>query len=179
MSAPAMEAEEVRIRSLHLFLACSQLVEQFTDRLLLALPSPTLSVQVTARKALRRELGLLFRYWTTRQIWQRLDRREADAKQLNLTLLRLFTQAFQLPRDGSGLRYAEISSPGDELAELTQRLGNALGAEHPPLISELQAGMLPCREAVFASITASLERPFDELAAEVKASGGPAQGDGG
>src|SRR6185295_15941804 len=99
-------------------------------------------------KSLTRELGMLFRYWITRQIWERLEAREEDAKQLNLAVLRLFTNGFKLPKDGSGLRYAELSSPAEEVRELGHRITNALGMEHAPLLAELQGSILTWRQAI-------------------------------
>ena len=163
-----MTQEEIRVRSAYLFLACSQAVEQFTDRLAATLSSPPLSVQPTLQKSLRRELGLLFRYWATRQIWQRLESSDADARSLNLALLRLFTDAFRLPRDGSGLRYAELSTLTEELRELSHRITNALGMEHQPLLAELEAGILPWRDAVTTYTTDALQLSLEELSAKVK-----------
>ena len=85
-----MSPEEIRVRSLYLFLACSQAIEQLKDRLIATLPSAPSSVKLLLDKSLKREFGLLFRYWATRQIWRRLEANETDAKSLNLALLRLF-----------------------------------------------------------------------------------------
>lgn len=164
-----MTEEEIRVRSIYLFLVCSQAVEQFKDRLAASLPSPPLSSKLLTERLLRRELGLLFRYWTTREIWQRLEADEADAKHLNLALLRLFTNDFKLPKDGSGLRYAELSTPAEEAQELSQRVTTALGVEHQPLLAELQGGLLSWRSAVLKYTADALERPLDELTASIKA----------
>lgn len=163
-----MSPEEIRLRAMYLFLTCSQAVEQFTGRLAATLPAQTLSVQVMLHKSLKRELGLLFRYWTTRQIWERLEANEADAKQMNLVLLRLFTDAFKLPRDGSGLRYAELSTLSEEVEELGHRITNALGMAHEPLLVELQAAILPWRDAVTRYTIEALELPLELLAERVK-----------
>ncbi len=166
--ASGMTPEEIRLRSVYLFLACSQAVEQFKDRLVATFPSPPLSTVVILERSLRRELGLLFRYWTTRQIWQRLEEREADAKQLNLALLRLFTDGFRLPKDGSGLRYAELSTLAEEVQELSHRISNVLGMEHQPLLIELQGAILPWRDAVAKYTTDALELPLEQLSASIK-----------
>lgn len=167
MTPPSLSQEELRFRSLYLFLACSQAVEQFADRLLETLPAQPLSAQLQLRKLLKRELGLLFRYWTTRQIWQRWETREADAKQLNLALLRLFTDAFKLPKDGSGLRYAELSTLAEEVQELSHRITNALGMAHEPLLTELQSTILPWRDSVTKWTIDALEWPAEQLAPKV------------
>ena len=163
-----MTQEEIRIRSVYLFLACSQAVEQFTERLVATFPSSPVSSKLLLERLLKRELGLLFRYWTTRKIWEQLESDEANAKSLNLALLRLFTDGFKLPKDGSGLRYAELSTPAEELHELTQRITSALGLEHQPLVAELQSGILPWREAVLRYTVSALEMPVEELTSSVK-----------
>ena len=174
-----MTEDEIRIRSLYLFLSCSHAVEQLKDRLVGTCTASPLSAAPTLDGALRRELAMLFRYWTTRQIWERLETREADAKLLNLALLRLFTNAFKLPRDGSGLRYAQLSTLVDEVRELGHRITNALGVEHPPLLAELQGSIVLWRDVVLQYTTEALERPVEQLAANVKewserTPGGPA-----
>lgn len=162
-----MTPEETRIRSVYLFLACSQAVEQFKDRLVGTFEAPTLSSKLVLEKLLRRELGLLFRYWATRQIWERLESAEADAKNLNLALLRLFTDAFKLPKDGSGLRYAELSTLVEEAQELSHRITNGLGMEYRPMLVELQGAILPCRDAVTKYTVEALELPVSQLTTSI------------
>lgn len=164
-----MSLEEIRVRSLYLFLACSQAIEQLKDRLIATLPSAPSSVRLLLDKSLKRELGLLFRYWATRQIWSRLEANEADAKSLNLALLRLFFEGFRLPKDGSGMRYAELSTVNEETDELSQRITNALGTEHRPLVKELEGAILPWRDAVFRYTVDALELPIDQLSSSIKA----------
>jgi len=108
-----MDSDEIRLRALYLFLACSQSIESLKDKVIKTLPKEPVSTQMMRDLVLKRELGMLFRYWTTRKIWERLEADEASAKGLNLALLRLFTQGFKLPMDGSGLHYAELSTPDD------------------------------------------------------------------
>ena len=163
-----MTDEETRIRSVYLFLACSQAIDQFKDRLVATFDAVPLSSKVLIEKLLRRELGMLFRYWATRQIWDRLDANEADAKNLNLALLRLFTDAFKLPKDGSGLRYAELSTLAEEAQELSHRITNALGLEHRPLLTELQGAILPCRDAVTKYTVEALDLPVSQLTVSIK-----------
>lgn len=164
-----MNAEEIRLRALYLFLTCSRAVEQCLDRLAATFPASPLSARVTLERSLRRELGLLFRYWTTRQIWDRLDAREADATQLNLALLRLFTDGFKLPKDGSGLRYAELSTTAEEAQELSLRISHALGMAHEPLVAELQTGIVPWRDGVSQYTKEALELPLAQISEVVKA----------
>ena len=163
-----MSQEEIRLRSTYLFLVCDQAIEQVRDRLLATNPTPELPSTVVLGKVLRRELGLLFRYWTTRKIWERLEAHEADAKRLNLALLRLFIEGLKLPRDGSGLRYAELSTPAEELHELCQRVTNALGVEHRQLLAQLQGGMVSWRDAILKHTIEALERPTGELTSSVQ-----------
>ena len=163
-----MSPEEVRIRSVYLFLACARDLEAFAGRLTATVPAASPSAQHVLEQSLRRELALLFRYWATRQIWERLDASENDAKELNLALLRLFTDAFKLPQDGSGIRYAELSTLAEEVRELSQRLTHALGTGSPPLLEALQGGILPSRETVTRHTEDALNRPLDELASSVK-----------
>ena len=167
MTHSSMNPEELRLRALYLFLACSQAVEQFADRLTETIPAQPLSTQLQLQKTLKRELGLLFRYWTTRHIWQRWELREADAKQLNLALLRLFTDTFKLPKDGSGLRYAELSTLAEEVQELSQRITSALGVTHDPLLTELHSAILPWRDSVIKWTIDALEWPPEQLAPKV------------
>ena len=164
-----MTPEEIRVRSLYLFLVCSRALEGFKNRLMVRIPSPSPSLKAALERSLTRELGLLIRYWATRQVWERLEAREADAKQLNLALLRLFFEGLRLPKDGSGMRYAELSTVNEELRELTQRITTALGTEHPLLVKELQGAILPWREAVVAYTVEALALPIDQLSARVKA----------
>ena len=163
-----MDTEELRLRSLYLFLSCSQAIEQFTDRLVGVVPSPSPSGKRVLEQAVRRELAMLFRYWMTRQIWEQFEANEGDAKHLNLALLRLFTNAFKLPRDGSGLRYASLSTLAEELQELRHRITNSLGMEHHALLAELQGGIVPWREAVVKYTTEGLELPLAPLSSKVK-----------
>ena len=165
--AGTMTPEEIRVRSLYLFLTCWQAVDQFKERLLGTLPAPAPSKAMVER-TLRRELGLLFRYWITRQIWERLESSEADAKQLNLALLRLFTEGFKLSKDGSGLRYAQLSTLPDEVQELSHRITNALGTTYPALLGELSAAILPWRDAVGRYTVDALELPVAQLTSSVK-----------
>ncbi|MDP3774664.1 MAG: hypothetical protein Q8Q85_10400, partial [Gemmatimonadales bacterium] len=139
-----------------------------SERLLGAL-SVADSSRPAAEKLIRRELGLLFRYWTTREIWQALDADEAGAKAMNLALLRLFTDGFKLPRDGTGLRYAELSSAADEVKELAQRLSAALGPLPEAFTSELQSGILPWRDAVLQHTREALDLPLPRIQETVRA----------
>lgn len=170
-----MTEDEIRIRSLYLFFACSQTVDHCKQRLTATFNDVPLSANLLIDKSLTRELGMLFRYWITRQVWEQLDANEEDAKQLNLAVLRLFTDGFNLPKDGSGLRYAKLSSAAEEVRELSHRITNALGMEHAPLLAELQGSILTWRQTVAQHTIEALKRPVAQLAASVKswASRGP------
>lgn len=163
-----MTAEEVRLRALYLFLACSHAIETFAQHLIATFPNPTMSSRLMLDRSLRRELGILFRYWTTRQIWNALDADEASAKSLNLALLRLFTEAFHLPRDGTGLRYAELSDAAEEAREISQRVTGALGMEHAPLLAELHGGLPSWRDTVIRQTRDALGLPLPDINEAVK-----------
>ena len=163
-----MSPEEIRLRSLYLFVTCSRAVNKCKDRLLTTLPSQPLTATVMLDRSLTRELGILFRYWTARQIWDHLEDAETDAKNLNLTLLRLFTEGFKLPKDGSGLRYAELSNPSEEVQELGSRITAALGMEHQPLLDELQAGILAWRDEIKRCTKDALELPLGHISTAMK-----------
>ena len=173
-----MGPEELRVRSLYVFLSCAQTIEEFKRRLAATLADQTPPVQRVFETTVKRELGLLFRCWVTRQVWERLESRELDAKNLNLALLRLFFEGLRLPKDGSGLRYAELSTVQEELVELSHRLTNALGSEHQPLLKELRAAMLPWRDAVATYTLEALELPLRELSVRVQALVKQVPGDG-
>ena len=163
-----MSPEDIRLRSLYLFYACSRSVNACKDRLLTTFPDQPMTSTLVLDRSLIRELGMLFRYWTTRQIWDQLEDAEADAKNLNLALLRLFTDGFKLPKDGSGLKYAELSSPSEEVRELGQRITAALGLEYQPLLDELSAGIVGWRDDVTRHTKAALELPIGEISSAVK-----------
>ena len=164
-----MTPEEVHVRSLYLFLACSRAIEEGCSRLREAATGATTSVQAALEKALKKELALLFRYWATRKIWERWESQELEAKVLNLALLRLFYEGFRLPKDGSGMRYAELSTVNDEAQELTHRVANALGINHVPLTQALERSVLTWRDAVMQYTVEALTRSEPELSVAIKA----------
>lgn len=163
-----MTQDEIRTRALYIFVATAQVVDECRAPLLQALPEPPAAVRPLTAQALRRELGLLFRYWATRRIWQKLEAYEADAKALNLVLLRQFTEGLKLPRDGSGLKYASLSTLAEEVRELSQRLTHALGLEQPLLLAPLQSGILGWHDQVLRYTDEALQQPLEELEARVK-----------
>jgi len=163
-----MTQEDVRVRSVYLFLASSRAVEEFKDHLAATFPAQPLSARLQLDRAIRRELGMLFRYWITRQVWDLLEEHEEDAKALNVAILRLFTEGFRLPRDGSGLRYAELSTPAEEAQELMRRMTSALEMAHQPMLEALQEGILSWRDAVARHTNDALELPLEELTMKVK-----------
>ena len=164
-----MTGEEVQLRARYLFVLCTRAVERCCQ---LLLASPALPASAAngsqLQKPLRRELGILFRYWATRQIWQRWESKEAEATQLNLALLRFFTDEFKLPKDGSGLRYAELSTVEDEVRELSRRIAVALNVDAGPLLAELHHTIAPSREAVVQSTIDALELPAIQLSSEME-----------
>ncbi len=164
-----MTEEEIRVRSVYLFVSCAQLIDRCKGRLIALLPVPSLSSKVLLDKAITRELGLLFRYWGTRSIWEKLSGDENAAKQLNLALLRLFTSGLKLPKDGSGLKYAELSTLPEEVRELSHRMTMAIGSEHAPLLAELQGSIAAWRVEVLLHTADALQNPLDQLTGRIKA----------
>lgn len=163
-----MTQEEINIRSVYLLLACSKAVDRVRDRLVDSLPDQLKGPKTLIDQCVKRELGLLFRYWTTRQIWEQMEDNEAEAKNLNLSLLRLFTSTFKLPRDGSGLKYAELSSLSEEAQELSRRLAGALNIDPHPLLTGLEETIAPWREAVVEYTAEALALPVEQLATRIK-----------
>ena len=166
-----MVPEELRVRSLYIFLSCSRAIEEASGRVRAAVPDSLSSVQPALDKTLKKELALLFRYWATRRIWERLGSDELGAKELNLALLRLFFEGFKLPKDGSGMRYAELSTVSEEIRELAHRVAHALGGEHPPLLEELERAILPWRDAVLQCTAEALSRSTEDLSSAIAAWG--------
>lgn len=164
-----MTEEEIRVRSVYLFISSSQVIDGCKGRLIASIPAPSLSSKVLLDKAITRELGLLFRYWCTRAIWEKLSGDENAAKQLNLALLRLFTSGLKLPKDGSGLKYAELSTLPEEVRELSHRLTMAIGSEHPPMLAELQGSIASWRSEVLQHTADAIQKPLDQLTGRIKA----------
>ena len=163
-----MTPDELPTRSTYLFLSCAQAAEQFAGTLAATYPTPPLSTKALLDRVLRREMGLLVRYWVTRRIWEQLEDDEANAKALNLSLLRQFTSTFGLPKDGSGLRYAELSSLTDELGELAHRITTALGMSYRPLLDLLQQSIASWQETILQRTNEAVELPLDQLAPRVR-----------
>ena len=163
-----MNPEEIRVRSLYLFMVCTRVLEEGTQRMMATMPPSILSLNPVLDKSVKKELALLFRYWATRRIWERWESRELDAKALNLAVLRLFFEGFRLAKDGSGMRYAELSTLSEEAHELNHRLANALGVEHPPLVGEVERAIVSWRDAVLQCTADALSRPVEGLAGALK-----------
>ena len=160
----SMQAEELQARSGHLCAVCLETAQQCAEQLSGVLPASLGRSESELRRLMLRELGLLFRHWATREIWQRLDADQASATALNQAVLRRFVEAFKLPRDGSGLRYSSLGSIGEEARELSTRLTFVLGVEHQPLMRQLQAGIMAWREAVLRAVEQTLTLSREQLA---------------
>ena len=162
-----MTPQEISLRTRYLLVECLRAIDQVVDRCAAEgrLPPET-------RRVLQRELGLLFRHWAARELWARLEAREADASAMNLTLLRGFTEALRLPRDGSGLRYAELSTPAQELSELRQRLRDALGPAHIEPADFAEA-ILVWREIVARYVAEATDQPVGALERHLQETDGP------
>jgi len=162
-----MTDEDLRFRSLYVLRRCEALIQEASARLRPLAPPQGDAPAGLIEHTLRRELGLLFRYWATHDIWDRLEAQQEDAKRLNISVLRLFIEAFKLPRDGSGLRYAELGTLNDTANELAHRLRLGLGGLPQPLTDILQASIRPWKEAVGRAVQDALARSLDEVQASV------------
>ena len=163
-----MTPQEIQVRSLYVFLACSQVIEQCQGSLSRTVPELTEAVKPLFQKSVKKELGLLFRYWATQHIWKALDNREADAKNMNLALLRLFFEGLRLPKDGSGLRYAELFTVPEQISELYHRLANSVGLTSDPLLKHLQQEMPVWRAEVMKQTTDALGLSVEALSEKIK-----------
>lgn len=162
-----MTDHELALRALYLYFSCSRQVERSLGMLLAALPASGRIEAGIQERTTRRECGLLFRHWASREIWERMDE-DAQATQLNLELLRLFTNGFKLPKDGSGLRYAELSTLEEELREFWHRLTRALGVEDTRLLGLMERSAGEWRSAVAEAAGQALQQEFSLIEAEVK-----------
>jgi len=160
-----MTDDEIRLRALYVFYQCEAMVTEAMAQLQPLVPRET---EMSAERVLRRELGLLFRYWATHCIWGRLEARQEEAKRLNISILRLFIDAFKLPRDGSGLKYAELPTVNDMANELSQRLRHALGGMPQPLDVILHASVRQWEDRIGRDVGDALALPFDAVQAAVK-----------
>ena len=164
-----MTDDEQQIRSLYLFLACSQAIDQCRERLAGKLPASASTMQPVFEKMMKKELGLLFRYWATQRIWKAFDASETDGKNFNLAVLRQFFEGLRLPKDGSGLRYAELLSVPEQVTELYRRLGSQLGVQSEIVLKELQHE-LPAWHALVTTYTdEALRAPLARLSSTIKA----------
>lgn len=158
-----MTSEEIRLRSLHLYLACSYAAVKFRDSVLDELREAGYEVNQEAADIVLKEVGILFRFWTTRQIWERLVENEGDAKSLNFSLIHLFNRGFKLPRDEIGERYAQISGTVEEVKEFGYRICNALGTKEFILALKLNASCPAWLKAVLQYTQNAIEWPIPRV----------------
>ncbi len=144
------------------------MVESALPGLLPTLAAPTRTEAMAYERAVRRECGMLFRHWAARAVWENVTD-DADATQVNLELLRLCTAGFKLPKDGSGLRYAELGSPEEETREFWQRLTHSIGLEGTALLGTVERSLPGWRRDVAAAAERALEQSLSVLEAEAKA----------
>lgn len=151
-----------------MFLACSQVIDTSQAQAGRAVPEAPETGRLLFQKTLRRELGLLFRYWATQHIWKALERCEADATNINLALLRLFFEGLRLPKDGSGLRYAQLFTVPEQIQELSHRLNQSLGTGGDAVLKQLQDDLPAWRAEVIKHTTDALGLSIEELSAKIK-----------
>lgn len=163
-----MTQGEIGTRCAYLFEACFDLLESIRAEFAAAVPSPSPQERRMLDKAVTRELGLLFRYWATSHIWRQCESNETDARHLNLAVLRLFTDQLKLPKDGSGLRYAELP-PTDEEGELGRRISQATGIASAPLLRIVHGSIESWREVLTRHTAEAVELPVGDLAARTRA----------
>lgn len=123
-----MNEAEARLRALYLYSNCDRILDEALERIRPLTVGQTMESRPASR-TLKRELGMLLRHWCSRKLWEMLEAQETLATQFNLEFLRLCIRGFKLSRDGSGLRYAELSSLQEELRECAGRLQQALGGD--------------------------------------------------
>ncbi len=165
-----MNEKEVRLRTFFIFVKSTELFEAVQKELVTLLEGQAQVNEHRLNHAMRREGGILFRYWSTRFLWDALSDDDETAKQLNLRLLRLFSENFDFPRDGSGLLYAELSTPFDEAREFIRRLNKQLDIEDLETLREfVQKEFLGWREQILAVTQEAIEADLEVL--ETAASG--------
>jgi len=165
-----MDEKDIRLRSLYLFLVVAEAVDHYKERLLSEVAELKAAGQGGSFNAsLRQEVALLFRHWAARSLWKRLEARADEATRINQRLLRLFTEGFKLPRDGSGVHYAALLTLEEEGVVFSERLFNTLALARKP-----SAGMcLPLidqgRETVLEHCVAALTWPLERLTKAIEA----------
>ena len=160
-----MTDEEIRLRALYVFLGCQQAIDDYATRLLESLPAAS-EVQLPVEKMVTRELGLLFRYWATQHIWKVLET-EHDAKNFNLAVLRQFFDGLRLPKDGSGICYAERLTIAEQTSELSKRLSNQIGIQAESLLEEFQHEVPAWHASVINYTEEALHIPLERLQSSI------------
>jgi hypothetical protein len=125
-----LEREHLELYASFLFLKCAAAVRHIVKESPSALSESFDTVFF--ERHLRRELGILLRYWISHDIWEVFEDDSEGSRELNLLVLRHFTRGLKLPKDGSGLKYAELSTLKEQLRELCHRLTAVLGKEDKP-----------------------------------------------
>ncbi len=112
-----MDSEEIRIRSLYLYVACSYAAVKLKEHIFAEMEKLGITSDEARKELVLKEIGVLFLFWTTRQIWERLVENEGDAKSLNVALAKLFHDGFKLPSDERRIRYAQVSGTVEEIEQ--------------------------------------------------------------
>lgn len=159
-----MTDKEIRLRAEYLYIACCYAaVKEITDSIIDTLKSSKIIVDDTVKEVVLREVGILFRFWTTRAIWESLIEDENDAKRFNFSLFRLFNSGFKLPKDDSGIRYAQISGTVEEVKELGRRICNALKLECAITMFEINIGISHWLELILKFTKDAVELPVEQI----------------
>lgn len=155
-----MTNEEINLRSEYLYLASCLAAIKLRDSII---ESANLEEDEKVKGIVLRELGILFRFWITREIWESLVEDETDAQKFNFRLLHLFNSGFKIPQDGSEIRYAQISGTVDEVKELGRRICNSLKLECIITMFKINIGITPYMEAILKFTKNAVELPIEQI----------------
>lgn len=158
-----MTGEEIRVRSLYLYVACSYAAVKLQAHVIEEIRRLKMSFDRKQEEQIFKEVGILFRFWVTRQIWENLVQEEADAKSLNFATFDLFNKGFKLPNDESHVRYGEISGRVEEVKEFGLRVCGILNQKDPELLLMLSTMTSEHWFPVILQYTKdAVEQPFEQ-----------------
>lgn len=159
-----MTGEEIRLRSLYVYLGCAYAAVKYRDQgLLPILQEANVETNERVKDLVLREIGILFRFWSTRQIWEREVANESDAKSLNLALMQLFNVGLRLPKDNSGVEYAQASGTLGEVQKFGHRICKGLRGDDYTLALELNSTLPAWAKAVFQYVEDGVNLPLQQV----------------
>jgi hypothetical protein len=163
-----MSDDERKLRAEYLCLSCCCVADKFTNSIIDILKEEKIDEDSNIREIVLKEVGILFRFWTTHAIWEALIQNENDAKWFNLYLFQLFNSGFNIPKDGSDIRHAEISGTEDEAKELGRKICNALNRECAITMLKINIGISCWIEVVLKYAKDALELPIEQIKSMVE-----------